>query len=57
MASLTHEQVMVRTADLVSLADKRDVSLAHIEIRDPFAWIAFVEELLDVDPGSPLPTR
>ena len=54
---MTLDQMRLRYDALVDLAERRGEPLDHIEIRDPFAWIAFVEELLDVDPGSPLPAR
>ena len=54
---MTNEEMRQRYDALVDLAETRDVPLDHVDIPDPFAWVAFVEELLTVRPDSPVPTR
>lgn len=55
MAPMTIDEARERWSDLIGLAEKRQVSLGHIEILDLYLWIEEVERRLGVLPGAPLP--
>ena len=57
MATLTLDETVARARKLTALADRRNVPLAHIELRNVYEWVVYVEELLGVPTGSPVPSK
>ena len=57
MATLTLDETITRARELTQLADTRNVSLAHIELRNVYEWVVYVEDLLDVAAGAEVPNR